>query len=96
MLYKTVSKFQYNCHCLIFLCFPLKMQLSLDQMDLEVVTQRFASGDRLWDISRTNPDGKEQESEYDMHAFKGELRPEISLLHMKVLTLIKAKSNVFL
>ena len=28
--------------------------------------------------------------------FKGELRPEISLLHMKVLTLIKAKSNVFL
>ena len=27
---------------------------------------------------------------------KGELRPEISLLHMKVLTLIKAKSNVFL
>ena len=29
-------------------------------------------------------------------AVKGELRPEISLLHMKVLTLIKAKSNVFL
>ena len=28
--------------------------------------------------------------------FKGELRPEISLLHMKVLTLIKTKSNVFL
>ena len=28
--------------------------------------------------------------------FKGELRSEISLLHMKVLTLIKAKSNVFL
>ena len=28
--------------------------------------------------------------------FKGELRPEISLLHMKVLTMIKAKSNVFL
>ena len=28
--------------------------------------------------------------------FKGELRPEISLLHMKVLTLIKGKSNVFL
>ena len=27
---------------------------------------------------------------------KGELKPEISLLHMKVLTLIKAKSNVFL
>ena len=27
---------------------------------------------------------------------KGELRPEISLLHMKVLTLIKAKSNVLL
>ena len=27
---------------------------------------------------------------------KGELRPEIFLLHMKVLTLIKAKSNVFL
>ena len=27
---------------------------------------------------------------------KGELRPEISRLHMKVLTLIKAKSNVFL
>ena len=26
---------------------------------------------------------------------KGELKPEISLLHMKVLTLIKAKSNVF-
>ena len=46
------------------------MQLSLDQMDLEVVTQRFASGDRLWDISRTNPDGKEQESEYGVHAFK--------------------------
>ena len=32
-----------------------------------------------------------------MHSYiKGELRPEISLLHMKVLTLIKAKSNVFL
>ena len=28
--------------------------------------------------------------------FKGELMPEISLLHMKVLTLIKANSNVFL
>ena len=28
--------------------------------------------------------------------FKGELKPEISLLHMKVLTLIKAKSYVFL
>ena len=28
--------------------------------------------------------------------FKGELRPEISLLHMKVLTSIKAKNNVFL
>ena len=27
---------------------------------------------------------------------KGELRSEISLLHMKILTLIKAKSNVFL
>ena len=27
---------------------------------------------------------------------KEELRPEIFLLHMKVLTLIKAKSNVFL
>ena len=27
---------------------------------------------------------------------KGELRSKISLLHMKVLTLIKAKSNVFL
>ena len=27
---------------------------------------------------------------------KGELRPEISILHMKVLTLIKAKSYVFL
>ena len=27
---------------------------------------------------------------------KEELRPEISLLHMKVLTLIKATSNVFL
>ena len=27
---------------------------------------------------------------------KGELRPKISLLHMKVLPLIKAKSNVFL
>ena len=27
---------------------------------------------------------------------KGELRPEIFPLHMKVLTLIKAKSNVFL
>ena len=30
------------------------------------------------------------------YLFKGELKPEISLLHMKVLTLIKAKSNVFL
>ena len=28
--------------------------------------------------------------------FKGELKPEISLLHMKVLILIKVKSNVFL
>ena len=27
---------------------------------------------------------------------KGELRPEISLLRMKVLALIKAKNNVFL
>ena len=27
---------------------------------------------------------------------KGELKPDISLLHMKVLTLIKVKSNVFL
>ena len=27
---------------------------------------------------------------------KGELKPEISLLHMKELTLIKAKSNAFL
>ena len=26
--------------------------------------------------------------------FKGELKPEISFLHMEVLTLIKAKSNV--
>ena len=30
------------------------------------------------------------------HYIKGELRPEISLLHMEVLTLIKGKSNVFL
>ena len=30
------------------------------------------------------------------YTFKGELRPEISLLHMKILTLIKAKNNVFL
>ena len=29
-------------------------------------------------------------------AFKGELQPKIFLLHMKVLTLIEAKSNVFL
>ena len=35
-------------------------------------------------------------SEVSVRFFKGELRPEISLLHMKVLTLIKAKSNVFL
>ena len=27
---------------------------------------------------------------------KGELQPKISLLHMKVITLIKAKNNVFL
>ena len=27
---------------------------------------------------------------------KGKLKPKISLLHMKVITLIKAKSNVFL
>ena len=27
---------------------------------------------------------------------KGELQPKISFLHMKVLTLIKAKSNAFL
>ena len=27
---------------------------------------------------------------------KGELKPEISLLHMKVLTLIKEKSNVLI
>ena len=33
---------------------------------------------------------------YKIEIVKGELRPEISLLHMKVLTLIKAKSNVFL
>ena len=32
----------------------------------------------------------------DIETIKGELRPEISLLHMKALTLIKAKSNVFL
>ena len=37
-----------------------------------------------------------QEIENSCWIFKGELRPEISLLHMKVLTLIKAKSNVFL
>ena len=30
------------------------------------------------------------------YVLKGELRPEISLLHMKVLTLIKAKGDVFL
>ena len=39
------------------------MQLSLDQMDLETVTQKFANTDRLWDISRTNPDGREQDGE---------------------------------
>ena len=33
---------------------------------------------------------------FAFEVLKGELRPEISLLHMKVLTLIKAKSNVFL
>ena len=31
-----------------------------------------------------------------IHTLKGELRSKISLLQMKVLTLIKAKSNVFL
>ena len=30
------------------------------------------------------------------HCFKGELQLKVSLLHMKVLTLIEAKSNVFL
>ena len=39
------------------------MQLSLEQMDLETVTQKFANMDRLWDISRTNPDGREQDGE---------------------------------
>ena len=39
------------------------MQLSLEQMDLETVTQKFANTDRLWDISRTNPDGREQDGE---------------------------------
>ena len=33
---------------------------------------------------------------YFLQAVKGQLKPEISLLHMKVLTLIKEKSNVFL
>ena len=42
----------------------VQMQLSLDQMDLETVTQRFANTDRLWDISRTNPDGREQDGEF--------------------------------
>ena len=34
---------------------------------------------------------------YVLHGsnYKGELKPEISLLHMKILTLIKAKSNFF-
>ena len=32
---------------------------------------------------------------HEIEHFKGELRSKISLLHMKVLTLIKAKSNVF-
>ena len=36
-------------------------------------------------VSSVNIEGK-------WNFFKGELRPEISLLHMKVLTLIKAKS----
>ena len=35
-------------------------------------------------------------NEFTLDELKGELRPEISLSHMKVLTLIKAKSNVFL
>ena len=34
--------------------------------------------------------------EFARDFLKRELKPEISLLHMKVLTLIKAKSNVFL
>ena len=31
----------------------------------------------------------------EVHCLKGELKPEISLLHMKVLTLIKAKVMFF-
>ena len=34
--------------------------------------------------------------DFDQGIIKGELQPKISLLHMKVITLIKAKCNVFL
>ena len=44
-------------------------------------------------LNKVNDEGKQ----YGMKiSIKGELKPEISLLDMKVLTLIKAKSNVFL
>lgn len=38
-------------------------------MDLETVTQKFANTDRLWDISRTNPDGREQDGEWVFYMF---------------------------
>ena len=40
--------------------------------------------------------GPSQQNTTDLVFVKGELRPEISLLHMIVLTLTKAKSNDFL
>ena len=46
-------------------------------------------------VQSARPQGLNYES-FVEHWLKGELKPEISLLHMKVLTLIKAKSNVFL
>ena len=49
------------------------------------------SGAMLW-----NNLSQEAKSSETLQSFKGELQPKISLLHMKVLTLIKAKSNVFL
>ena len=48
---------------------------------------------RPWTIFRQV---KQKDSNLTVNMLKGELQPKISLLHMKVLTLIKAKSNVFL
>ena len=58
-----------------------------------VKTRRYACSISRWS---TVISSDQSETLQMFGVFKEELKPEISLLHMKVLTLIKAKSNVFL